>query len=76
MADQGSNNLQCSSCKGRIKFIGNQSIRVGGTGGAAKLFFGEFAELGEGKWPLDFYQCEVCGHIEMFDKTQRPEVAK
>ncbi|HXA27485.1 MAG TPA: hypothetical protein VN193_01955 [Candidatus Angelobacter sp.] len=46
---------------------------TGGSSGVAKLFFGQWAELNEGKWTVDVYRCTHCGHVEMFDLSHLQE---
>lgn len=58
---------KCTVCQGETDFLGQVPVRTKGTGGAAKLFFGELAELGEEKWPIDIYRCKNCGHLELYD---------
>ena len=58
---------ECYSCKGELEFLGQVPVRTKGSGGVSKLFFGEWAELGEEMWPIDIFRCKKCGHIEMYD---------
>ena len=44
----------CQACKTPLQYLGLEQFRIGGTSGAAKLFFGELAELGEHASPLPF----------------------
>jgi hypothetical protein len=44
--------------------MGVADFRVGGTSGGWKLFFGEWAELGEDMIPLETFGCATCGHVE------------
>jgi hypothetical protein len=50
----------CLYCKVPLDNLGEHEIRTGGTSGAAKLFFGELAELGEEKLPLELSACPRC----------------
>lgn len=42
-----------------------QQFRVGGTSGGAKLFLGEWAELGESMLPMEVLYCNSCGRVEL-----------
>jgi len=55
----------CLRCHGRLQSVGVEEFRVGGTAGGWKLLFGEWAELGEEKVPLDVYVCTNCRRVEM-----------
>lgn len=67
---------KCSNCDGRFKFIGNYSIRTGGSGGGLGFLTQGLSQMSEQPWPMDFYQCEQCGKIQMYDKKQYPEKEK
>ena len=56
--------LDCLRCHSVIESVGTYELRTGGTTGAAKLFFGEWAELGEGKMPFELLVCPLCRHAE------------
>lgn len=58
---------ECALCKGELVFLGQVPVRVKGSSGVSKIFFGELAELGEEMWPIDVFRCSKCGHLEMFD---------
>jgi hypothetical protein len=45
--------------------MGVEEFRVGGTSGGWKLLFGEWAELGEGKLPLEALACASCRRVEL-----------
>jgi Fe-S oxidoreductase len=55
----------CLRCHGQLQSIGVEEFRVGGTGGGWKLLFGEWAELGEEKVPLEVYACTNCRRVEL-----------
>jgi hypothetical protein len=55
----------CLRCGGVLESTGVEEFRIGGTGGGWKLLFGEFAELGEGKIPLELLACRRCRHVEL-----------
>lgn len=57
----------CTQCKGELEYLGQVPIRAKGTSGTMKLFFGEWAELGEEMWPIDIFRCTDCGHLELYD---------
>ncbi len=57
---------RCGSCQTPLHHIGLLPFRVGGTSGAAKLFFGEWAELGESKFTLDVFACPACRQVTLF----------
>ena len=67
---------KCSNCGNTLKFIGNSPMRIGGGSGAFVALSHGLTAIGESTWPLDFYQCEKCGHVEMFDLNQWPEVLR
>jgi len=48
---------------------GDVEFRTGGTRGAAKLFFGELAELGEGVYRLRVLACMRCGQVALHYPT-------
>jgi hypothetical protein len=53
------------ACKGVLHSIGVEPFRVGGTTGGWKLFFGEWAELGEDILPFEVLACESCRRVEL-----------
>ncbi|MGZ4105402.1 MAG: hypothetical protein ACXVQY_02545 [Actinomycetota bacterium] len=55
----------CLGCQGPLSSLGTEAFRVGGTAGGWKLLFGEWAELGEDKLPLDVYACQQCRRVEL-----------
>lgn len=57
--------LDCLRCGARIQPIGVEEIRTGGSTGATHFLFGAWAEMGEGKLPVEVYVCPRCRHIEM-----------
>ena len=56
----------CVRCGGRLVSMGVIELRTGGTGPGAHLLFGQWAELGEGKLPVEMFACSSCGHLELF----------
>ncbi len=54
----------CLRCHGPLDSVGVEQFRIGGTSGGWKLLFGEWAELGEDKVPLDVYVCRRCRRVE------------
>ena len=57
----------CLRCQSPTDYLGHVKLMTGGSSGAAKILFGQWAELSEGHWPVDVYRCSRCGHLEMFD---------
>jgi hypothetical protein len=57
--------LGCLRCGARIAPRGVVELRTGGSTGATHFFLGEWAELGEGKLPVEIYSCSRCGHLEL-----------
>jgi hypothetical protein len=57
----------CLRCKSATEALGQLPLMTGGSSAAAKFFFGQLAEMNEGKWLVDVYRCRHCGHVEMFD---------
>jgi len=55
----------CLGCQGPLSALGREAFRVGGTSGGWKLLFGEWAELGEDKVPLDVFACQRCRRVEL-----------
>jgi len=55
----------CLGCQGPLSSLGREAFRVGGTSGGWKLLFGEWAELGEDKVPLDVFACQRCRRVEL-----------
>jgi len=54
----------CPRCNIRMRFMGVEKFRVGGTSGGWKLIFSELAELGEQLVPFEVYVCPQCRHVE------------
>ncbi len=50
--------------------MGDIPFRTGGTSGAAHLFFGNWAELGEGILHLDAFVCQSCGRVQLFADSE------
>ena len=59
--------MQCSACNSSMQSLGQIPIRVGGTSGGWHLLLGEWADMGEGIFPLDVYRCPRCKRVEFFD---------
>jgi len=57
---------KCSFCGQNAQYIYTAEFRVGGTSGGAKLFFGEWAELGEKMITMYVFVCPNCGKVELF----------
>ena len=57
--------VQCLRCGVELRELGPAEFRIGGTRGAWKLLFGEWAELGEDMVSIDLLACPKCRHIEM-----------
>ena len=56
---------RCLRCGAPVYSLGIEEFRVGGTTGGWKLLFGEWAELGEGKLPLDVRACTICRTVDL-----------
>ena len=50
----------CVYCEVALQHLARDKFRVGGTSGAAKMFFGEWAELGEQQVEFDLWACPQC----------------
>ena len=57
----------CPLCRVRLEPLGQIPVRTGGTSGGWHLFFGEWADAGEGVMPLDVYRCRQCSRLEFYD---------
>jgi len=55
----------CLRCGKELHALGEIELRTGGTTGAWKLLFGEWAELGEGKMRVDVLACPACRRLEL-----------
>jgi hypothetical protein len=62
--EQPSLAAECSHCGGSLVSLGVDRLRFGGTRGAWKLVFGEWAELGEGVLPVEILACQACRRME------------
>src|SRR2546422_163578 len=51
----------CLRCKRELVSLGSPKFRIGGSGGAAHLLFGNWAELGESTVELEVLACDSCG---------------
>jgi hypothetical protein len=60
------NTRKCSYCGQNAQYVYTAEFRVGGTSGGAKLFFGDWAELGEKMIPMYVFVCPNCGKVELF----------
>jgi hypothetical protein len=58
--------IKCPSCDVPMMDMGDIPFRTGGSSGAAHLFFGNWAELGEGLLHLDAFVCQTCGRVQLF----------
>lgn len=59
--------VKCLRCQSETECLGQLPLMTGGSSGVAKLFFGQWAEMSEGRWEVDVYRCSRCGHLELFD---------
>ena len=59
--------VQCVRCQSATEHLGQLPLMTGKASNAAKFFFGQLAEMGEGHWDVDVFRCTKCGHVEMFD---------
>jgi hypothetical protein len=57
--------VECLRCGVQLRDLGPAEFRIGGTKGGWKLFFGEWAELGEDMVTIHLLACPKCRHIEM-----------
>ncbi len=57
---------KCTFCGQNAQYVYTAEFRVGGTSGGAKLFLGEWAELGEKMIPMYVFVCPNCGKVELF----------
>jgi hypothetical protein len=55
----------CLRCRHELGSLGDVALRTGGTRGAWKLFFGEWAELGEGTINVELLACPNCRRLEL-----------
>jgi uncharacterized protein YbaR (Trm112 family) len=55
----------CLRCRTELQSLGETDLRTGGSGGAWKLIFGEFAELGEGTMKVEMLACPQCRRLEL-----------
>lgn len=62
---RGATGLACLRCTRELLLIGTPSFRIGGSGGAAHMIFGNWAELGESTVPFEVLACDSCGHVEL-----------
>jgi hypothetical protein len=59
--------MKCLRCQGELQPLGHETLVTGGSGPAAKFFFGQLAEMQEKNWVVSAYRCANCHHIELFD---------
>jgi len=57
--------VRCLRCDVELRDLGPAEFRIGGTSGGWKLFFGDWAELGEDMVTLDLLACPTCRHVEL-----------
>jgi hypothetical protein len=55
----------CLRCRTELRSLGLTDIRTGGSRGAWKLIFGEWAELGEGTMKVELLACPSCRRLEL-----------
>ena len=62
--------VKCQSCNTAMVDMGDIPFRTGGTSGAAHIFLGNWAELGEDVLHLDAFLCQNCGRVQLFADSQ------
>ena len=55
----------CPRCREELQSLGETTLRTGGSRGAWKLLFGEWAELGEGTMAVELLACPRCRRLEL-----------
>ncbi len=65
MAD--SPGTKCLRCQGDMQEIGEVSLVTGKHSAAAKLLFGQLAEMDERPWALSAHRCSSCHLVELYD---------
>jgi hypothetical protein len=55
----------CLRCGTELRSLGATTLRTGGSRGAWKLIFGEWAELGEGTMNVELLACPQCRRLEL-----------
>ena len=55
----------CLRCRAPLQSLGETDLRTGGSRGAWKLIFGEWAELGEGTMKVELLACPQCRRLEL-----------
>ncbi len=70
MATEGQGSVACLRCQSETEYIGDLALVTGGGSGLAKVFLGQWAEVGERHWSVDVYRCTHCGHVEIFDLSE------
>jgi hypothetical protein len=55
----------CLRCHAELHSLGETDLRTGGSRGAWKLIFGEWAELGEGTMKVELLACPQCRRLEL-----------
>ena len=58
--------MKCLRCQGALEDMGQVSLVTGGSSSAAKLFFGQLAEMQEKNWVVSALHCPACHHVELF----------
>jgi hypothetical protein len=56
---------RCLRCGSELHSLGETDLRTGGSRGAWKLIFGEWAELGEGTMRVELLACPQCRRLEL-----------
>ena len=54
----------CLRCGAEMRDGGWRDLRTGGTSGTAILFFGNWAQAGEGTLGLHTFGCPACGQVD------------
>jgi hypothetical protein len=55
----------CLRCRTELQSLGQTDLRTGGSRGAWKLIFGEWAELGEGTMKVELLACPKCRRLDL-----------
>ena len=70
---QDSSGVDCVRCHAPASWVGHIPVVIGGSSSAAKLLFGQLAEMNERNWLIDASRCSRCGHLELFERTGLPQ---
>ena len=66
MSDEiGASGERCLRCGAELHSLGETDLRTGGSRGAWKLIFGEWAEIGEGTMRVELLACPQCRRLEL-----------